>query len=150
MQTIYVTNKSERKSAESLEPSELLTNIRSCEDVLRNGSELYDPQWVAYYALTCANVLKLKGFESGIVQHELLSHKPDNCNAPRWLKRYYDKHRAFLVLLGWMRYFKARGVDLDIRRTENLLQLFKTHDSWNEPRQYMDFTELPAAHRLTP
>jgi hypothetical protein len=175
MQALLVVAKSDKGSAEKLEPSELSSNIRLGESILRDGSKLYEgcEPWVAYYVLTCASVMKLKGFEPGVVQQELLKHRPDNEYKPRWHERFIKKHRGYLVMLGWIRHFndrEATGNSLEPHELQSPISLMKTAEGpadckcrfelldsrLNElgfpeaERPYSEFTELPAAYELHP
>jgi hypothetical protein len=175
MQTLLVVAKGDRASAEALEPSELVSNIRIAETILRDGHELYMDYgaWVAYYAMTMANVVKYKGFESGIVESELMGHRPDNSFRPRFVNKYLKQHRGYLVMLGWIRYFnyrEATGSKLLHYRLEgpmthvkscagpeDLHCRFQVLDSRlndlgfpEAVRPYSDFKEYPAAYELHP
>lgn len=175
MQALLFVAKHEKGSAEALEPSELATNLRLSESILREGSELYDDYvpWVAYYAMTCASVMKNKGFEPGIEIGEFLSQRPDNSFKPRWHERFIKQHRSYLVLLGWIRYFNERGAtrtSLMEHRIEPPMTLVKSASGPADiaarftvldsrlnalgfpegQRPYSDFQEQPAAFKLHP
>lgn len=163
MQVLLMPAKNERAAAEALEAPELHSNLGLATTLLVQGSELYEgyEQWIAYYGMTCAKILRDKGYQAPDVS-DMMHYRPDSSIRPRWHQRFIKQHRGYLVLLGWVRYFNERGatgMDLVKQSTDpqDLLSRFVVLDSWlndNEyppaTRAYAHFEELPAAYVLHP
>lgn len=143
---------SERKSAEILESEDLIYNVKKGLDFILNPPEYFETPWVAKYTLICMNNLTLRGFTSPVSQDKILQYLKGAPEKPRWLDRFHSQHRAYLVLLGWVRHLKKHDPDFNTKTIsdhEDLLSYFRSLDPGGT-RQYQHFKEAPAAYKLHP
>jgi len=137
----------DRKAAEALESSELESNIKECW----LGNELFETNWLAKYGIICGTVMLSRGLKPPIEPSKFMPLLRGVPERPRWVSKYLGKHRAYLVLLGWVRHLGPESMDL-VREAKSPLELLEKFEGFPIPgvRQYAEFEELPAAYRLYP
>lgn len=160
-----------RRAAESLETGDLQLNIVSIKTELKEKRGVWSNTTLAEYGLTSLKVLGSRGFHSNLY-YKLFKeiYKGVPVEPPLWIKDFCAKHRSYLVLLGWVRYFEARGAKhywceknnvehpLNIvKRCKKPLAEFKALDSRltalglpERAREYYKFFEDPEVVPLSP
>ena len=99
-----------RRAAEVLETSDLQLNIVSIKTELEANRGVWHDVTLAEYGLTSLRVLGGRGFRSDLYYKLFKDNfKGVSPDPPIWVKDFCVKHRQYLVLLGWMRYFEERG-----------------------------------------
>jgi len=99
-----------RRDAEVLETSDLQLNIVSIKTELEANRGVWHDVTLAEYGLTSLRVLGGRGFRSDLYYKLFKDNfKGVSPDPPIWVKDFCVKHRQYLVLLGWMRYFEERG-----------------------------------------
>ena len=161
-----------RRAAEALETTDLMTNIMNIEREIT----LPSPNWVGCedslgeFGLVSLAVLRFRGMKGPTYSktfREVFKGVP--C-VPRWVNDFLERHRSYLVLLGWLRLFEERGagyywceknqiqhITKLVAATTNLPTLLKVYDSRLtelglpvKQRSYSNFREAPAAYKLQP
>jgi len=171
---ILIPHQEYRRAAELLEPTDLMTNILEIEKELKAPG----PNWIgceaslAEFGLTSMAVLSFKGFQAPSKREFFRKHYHGAPTAPRWIKDYVERTRSYLVLLGWLRMFEARGAGAYwcskngveyitgiVARTQPkaLLGVLKNYDDLltqkglpPKQRVYTQFREQPGAYKLCP
>lgn len=160
-----------RRAAEALETGDLQLNIVSIKREMDRDAGVWNRVTLAEYGLTSLKVLGSRGFRSDNYYNSFKdAYKGIPVEPPLWVKDYCEKHRAYLVLLGWLRHFEDRGAKAYwcekngvepplniVKRNKKPLAEFKALDSrltalglFERPRQYYKFSEEPEVVPLSP
>jgi hypothetical protein len=175
MSTILFPYPAPAKVRDVLTPIDLHNQVSTAALLIKKPSTPWEDHSgaLAKYGLVLSNGLSILGKEPPIPQQFFMKYLKGNTEPPRWTQQkiWNKHHRAFLVLMGWLRHLKARGADRSwvqeelgledlsdvMKRCDNpaslLAELEHIDSKLTGPeshRAYQEFKELPAAYGLYP